>query len=139
MEENRQAGGAEPSRPASLSADSDSPASLVFDPDEALRRCAGESDILADMANCFLGEADQLLDKIDAALRRWDVAEIERTAHRLKGTLVYLGADPAVREARVVERMQNIQTRAEAEAAVGRLIEQIMMLKDAITIHRGVA
>jgi hypothetical protein len=80
-----------------------------------------------------------LLDKIGAALRRWDVPEIERTAHRLKSTLVYLGADPAVGEAQAVEQMLSIPSRPDAEAAVGRLIKQIVMLKDAITIHRGVA
>ena len=47
------------------------------------------------MIRCFFDDADSLLPRMHTALQKGDLAEVTRLVHRLKGTIVYLGAEPA--------------------------------------------
>ena len=67
-------------------------APLVFDPDEALIRCFNSGDMLREMIHYFLNEADDLFSQMRNALAIGDIEEVGRLGHRMKGTVVYLGA-----------------------------------------------
>ena len=56
------------------------------------------------MIECFLADVDNLLREIRAALDAGNLGEVGRLGHRLKGTVVYLGAKPAEEAACRVEQ-----------------------------------
>ncbi len=76
------------------SAESSSRAIAVFDAEEAISRCCGSRDMAREMIQCFFDEVDNLLPKMRAALEKDDLEEVGRLGHRMKGTVVYLGAQP---------------------------------------------
>jgi HPt (histidine-containing phosphotransfer) domain-containing protein len=89
------------------------------------------------MIGCFLCEVDGLFPQMRTALERGDLAEVGRLGHRMKGTVVYLGAEPAEEAARGVERFckSSDGTLSEVEEAVNRLERECMALKAALSAH----
>ena len=65
---------------------------LVFNPEEALTRCFNSQDMVREMIQCFFDEVDNLFPQMRAALEKGDLVEVGRLGHRMKGTVVYLGA-----------------------------------------------
>ena len=63
----------------------------VFNLDEAVSKCFGEYDLFQEMAGCLFCEADSLLEQMRGAFVTARAIELANTAHRLKGTVVYLG------------------------------------------------
>ena len=51
--------------------------------------------MVREMIQCFFDEVDNLFPQMRAALEKGDLAEVGRLGHRMKGTVVYLGAQPA--------------------------------------------
>ncbi len=109
----------------------------VFNPEVALQRCYNREEMLRDMAQCFLEEADQLIAQMRAASKRGDLVEVGRLGHRMKGTVVYLGAEPAREAALGVERFCKTSggTPSEAEDAINGFEQACMALKAAIVEH----
>jgi len=112
-------------------------AAAVFDRDEALGRCFHNEDMVREMVQCFLDEVDDLFPKMHAALERGDLVEVGRLGHRMKGTLLYLGAQPAKDTALRVERFCKSPggTVAEAQEAVNVLHRECVRLKHAVAEH----
>lgn len=54
---------------------------------EALARLCDDADLLCSMASLVSADADGVLDELREHLRRGDVAESARSAHKLKGML----------------------------------------------------
>ena len=50
---------------------------------------------------CFLGEVDSVLPQMHAILQTGDFGEIGRLVHRMKGTIVCLGASQQAKPRRV--------------------------------------
>ena len=57
-----------------------------------------------EMIQFFFDEVDKLFLQMRAALEKGDLMEVGRLGHRMKGTVVYLGAEPAKQAALRVER-----------------------------------
>ncbi len=113
------------------------PAALVFDPEEALARCCNSKDVVREMIQCFFDEVDKLLPQMRTGLQNGDVVQVGRLGHRLKGTVVYLGAEPAKQAALGVEQFckPGGGTPAEAEQAVNALERECLVLKAALAEH----
>ena len=113
------------------------PAAVVFDPELAFSRCCGIQDMLREMIQCFFDEVENLLPKMRVALENGDLAEVGRLGHRMKGTVLYLGAEPAKEAALRVERFCKCEggTPAEAEAAIDALEQECLALRAALTKH----
>ena len=113
------------------------PAAAVFDPELALKRCVNKSEMLQKMVQCFFDDVDNLFPQMRAALEKGDLQEVGRLGHRLKGTVVHLGAERA-REAalRVEHFMLHAGDQAEAEKAVSTLVRECEVLKAALTVVR---
>ena len=113
------------------------PAAVVFDPGLALAQCCDSTDMVREMIQCFFDEVDYLLPQMRAALEKGDFKEVGRLGHRMKGTVVYLGAQPAVEAARGVERFGKSSGGApsEAEEAVNALEEQCLVLSAVLREH----
>jgi HPt (histidine-containing phosphotransfer) domain-containing protein len=72
-----------------------------------------------------------------AALEKDDLAEVGRLGHRMKGTEVYLGAEPAKQAALRVERFCKSSggSPSEAEEAINALEQECMVLKAELREH----
>jgi HPt (histidine-containing phosphotransfer) domain-containing protein len=89
------------------------PADRCFDLHAALERCAGDWEILYELAELFCQQSPQVLQEIADALHRADSSAVERMVHRLKGSIGNFAA-PAAFEA--AQRLENA-------AANGDLVE----------------
>ena len=94
--------------------------------------------MLNDMVQCFYDEVDNLLPQMRLALQKGDLVEVGRLGHRMKGTVVYLGAEPARGAAMAVERFErHAGEPSEAEEAVTALAWKCEALKEALSAHRA--
>ena len=141
--------GVSPARAAGTAAPQDSevtaarppaspPAATIFDLAVATQACLNNRDLLGQIIGFFFTDADVLLPKIHAALQAGDLAEVGHLAHRLKGTLLHLGAEAAREAARRLEQlMLHGGEQADAEEGVAALDRQCELLKQALAPHRS--
>jgi CheY-like chemotaxis protein len=81
------------SNPQSLIPNLSSP---PFNLDDALARFGGEARLFGEIVALFFNEGTRLVAEIAAAAGAGDATAILKKAHRLKGTLIYLSAEPAI-------------------------------------------
>jgi CheY-like chemotaxis protein len=116
------------------------PFAPAFDPDLALERCFNSPKVLGEMIQCFFDDTDRLLPRMHAALQQGDLAEVGRLGHRLKGTIVYLAAEPAGEATLRVEKFVapgGAPAEAEEAAKAVRILQQeCETLKAALAPHR---
>jgi HPt (histidine-containing phosphotransfer) domain-containing protein len=74
---------------------------------------------------------------MQTALAGGDAVRLDRAAHRLKGTVGYLGAAPAMDAVQRVEQIGLCGDLTGAAEAIRRLAEQIEVLKTAVLPHRN--
>jgi signal transduction histidine kinase len=102
----------------------------ILDLDLATRRCCDNKEMLQQMISYFFQECDTLFPQMRAALQQGDLSELGRLGHRLKGTLVYLGAEPAREAAGSLERFEiDGGDAANARAVLDLLEERCEALK----------
>ena len=80
-----------------------------------------------------------MLEQMRTALAKGNAAELGGTAHRLKGTVGYLGAASAWDAVRRVEQRGRCDEMAGAAEAIQQLEEQLAILKQALAPHRPAA
>jgi two-component system, sensor histidine kinase and response regulator len=110
----------------------DAPAATpIFNPTVAKKRCFDSAEMLEEMIQYFYSEVGELFPLMQAALDRGDLTEVGRLGHRLKGTVVYLAAEPAKEAARRVESFCVTEggTRSEAQSALNALERECLKLQ----------
>lgn len=107
-----------------------------FDFDVAVQKCFGKYELFQEMVACFLGEVDQLAEQMRVALAEGDGEETYRAAHRLKNTVVYLGATSAVEATTQVERFCLAGNLTAASQALDALEQQLSRLKPVLAEYR---
>lgn len=137
----RLAAGATPPAPTPAQAEpASAPAANVFDPELALKRCYNSQKMVGEMMASFFNEANSLLPQLRAALQEGDLQEVGRLGHRLKGTFVYLGAEPAREAALRVERfMLHAGQQPEAEEAVRVFERECEVLRAVLAEYQATA
>jgi protein-histidine pros-kinase len=103
--------------------------------DDAVSKCFGKYHLFCDMVGCLFDEAAPLLERMRAALAGGDAAELADVAHRLKGTVGYLGAATAFEAVRRVEQIGRTGALADAPEAIDQLEEQLNRLEEALLPH----
>ncbi|MCL2012344.1 MAG: Hpt domain-containing protein [Cystobacterineae bacterium] len=73
--------------------------------DDLKSNCGEDEDLMRELIHIFLSESPQMLEDIRRSWKEKDAAALKRTAHRLKGSLVSLAANPAAQCASVLEQM----------------------------------
>ena len=96
---------------------------VIFNPGLALRHCLGDVDVLIEMAECFLNDVYELFPQMHAALQESNWAKLASLAHRLKGSLLYLGASSATESAAELENL------CHGPALPARLAESLAVLE----------
>jgi len=107
-----------------------------FHCEAALASLGGRINLLQDMAAFFLDDAPRRLAEIQAGLQDQTPSAIARAAHRLKGTLVYLGAEPALQAAQRVEQIGHRGDLTDAAATIQVLTREIAQLGAALRSWR---
>lgn len=112
----------------------------VFDLPLAMKRCDSRQAMLRSMVESFFQDVDTLFPQMRSALARGDAVEVGHLGHRLKGTVVYLGANRATEAAERVE--QSVRTggqSADAEDAINALERECEILGQALAAYRATA
>ncbi len=104
----------------------------VFDAEEALERCFGKREMLQEMMKFFSADSVDLLSQMREMIAKGDLAGAGRAAHRLRGSTVYLGAQPATDAAAKMEKAAQSANLAEASKAMIELEHQVELLKKAL-------
>ena len=107
---------------------------LVFDPELALACCSGSEGMVQEIIQCFFADVDVLFAQMRAALANGALEEVGQLGHRMKSTVVYLGAHAAKKAAEVVEQYCTSGGGGplEAEAAIDALEHECIALKAAL-------
>ena len=106
--------------------------SLPFNLDEAMARLGGESDLFREMVGFFFSDGLKLLAEIQAAAGADDATAIARKAHRLKGTVLYLGAKAASQAVDRVEAIGRSGDLADAAPAIHSMNIEFTRLAEAL-------
>ena len=104
----------------------------VLDLGAALAQVEGDRELLHKLFDLFAGQSDQLLAAIEAAITRGDSKALERTAHKLKGSLGSFGADHAVEIAALLERMAHEGNVADALSVYRELESEVASVHQAV-------
>ena len=78
-------------------------AEAVFSFDEAMARLDGRRELFQEMVAFFFQDSPAVMAAVRSGLQDRSAAALDRHAHKLMGTLLYLGAEPALQAARRVE------------------------------------
>lgn len=68
-------------------------------------RVGGERDLLAELVQIFHAESTPMLQRLEDAIDTADARRVQETAHKLCGSLMVLGAGPALQAARALESL----------------------------------
>jgi signal transduction histidine kinase/DNA-binding response OmpR family regulator/HPt (histidine-containing phosphotransfer) domain-containing protein len=107
-----------------------------FDLKNAVSRCFGKYDFFIDIVEGFFGEADGVLQAMGAALLQGRLDSIRESAHRLKNTVIYLGARSSAAAIEEVETTAKSGNLPALEKALEELRIQLERLKLALTDYR---
>jgi len=79
--------------------------STCVDWDELRSNCGEDEGLVRELVEVFLSESPQMLEDIRRSWKVADAVALKQTAHRLKGSLISMGAHRAARCAQVLEQM----------------------------------
>ncbi len=104
-----------------------------MDEEAALERAGGEHALLVELANMCLADTPDALDSIRSAVHERDGKAIQRAAHKLKGSLLVLAADPASEAAYRLETLGAEDTLDNVAKALEALEQELARLQPALT------
>lgn len=101
----------------------------------ALREnCAGDESLVNEVLDLFRKESGGLLADVRTAVTSKDAIAVKKTAHRLKGALVSLGAMPSVAAARDLEKAGGEGDLAKVDGQLTTLEREMARLMSAISV-----
>ena len=108
----------------------------VFSYDDALKGCLNNPELLRDIIEFLFEEAGPLLEEAREGLKGSDAEKMGRAVHRLKGTVIHMGAPAAKAALRRVEHLGFSNDLTDAEAALRDAEAQIDLLEQALAEYR---
>jgi two-component system, sensor histidine kinase and response regulator len=108
-----------------------------FDPGDALRRAAGDRDLVVELAQLFLGELPMMCEELAAAGQTGDLAGLARWAHRVKGAAGNLGGLRVLDSAARLEQVAQAGDPAGADKARGDL--EVALAQFAVALRKQIA
>jgi hypothetical protein len=108
------------------------PAAHPLDEEAALDQAGGDRALLVDLAQMCLDDGPAALEKLRDALAEADARSVQRTAHRLKGSLLVLAAERASRAAQELEVLGAAGSLDKAHAALATLERELERLRPAL-------
>ena len=92
-----------------------------FDLNAAIARVEGDMDLLKEIALLFLEDAPAMLSDLRLAVENSDALAVEKTAHRLKGSVANFGAQAALEAVRKLEQLGRDKDLTDAGIVLPRL------------------
>lgn len=108
-----------------------------FNLNKAVNNCFGQYHLFEQMAQYLEDEIEQVRGEFEAGEQDRDPGRISKAAHRLKGTLFYLAAQPCLELATKIEKRGLAGDLENALEAIPALEQQLSLLRAALTAHRG--
>jgi HPt (histidine-containing phosphotransfer) domain-containing protein len=102
----------------------------VWDPTTILAEVEGDRELLLKLIGRFLDQYPKVLSEIRASVSQRDSAMLERSSHKLKGSVSHFGARNAYEAARRLEEMGRNGDLVGAEEATVVLETEICRLQD---------
>lgn len=109
----------------------------VFDINEAVNKCFGKFEFFSDIVGGFFDEVDGALLAMSEARAQGNNDEVQRVAHHLKNTVLYLGARPATAAIVKVEASAKSGDAGGLDQALEILKQELAALKLALTPYRN--
>ncbi len=101
----------------------------------ALREnCAGDESLVQEVLELFRNESAGLLGDVRQAVAAKEPVAVRKTAHRLKGALVSLGAAPSVAAAKDLEHQGSVGEVAKFDETFALLEKEMARLMSAISV-----
>jgi PAS domain S-box-containing protein len=113
------------------------PEKTTFDRDEAVRLCFGRYSLFQEMVALFLDEVDDLLVRLHAAGEPPDLDTLAQVSHRLKNTVVYLGAPAATAALERLDAARRSDDLPTIPTAVEQLARELERVKGAVAPYRA--
>jgi two-component system, sensor histidine kinase and response regulator len=107
-------------------------ASSVFDIQAALDRLGGDEELLKEVGELFLIESKDLLNDIGAAIQANDMAQLERSAHTIKGSIANFGGGPAFDSALQLELLGRSRNPENTLSVYQRLLREVQLLQQEV-------
>jgi signal transduction histidine kinase/DNA-binding response OmpR family regulator len=104
-----------------------------------LAHVGGDPELARELAQIFLADGGEMMQRIDRAIRSGDAEELRLAAHTLKGAVATLGAKSAAVAASRLEQMGGSADVAEVGRAGTELKKAIGALEDGLRPIAGVA
>ncbi len=108
----------------------------AFNLQEAINKCFGKHAFFLDMVDGFFGEVDEMLRAMHDARVRGNTDEVRSIAHKLKNTVVYLGAKPATEAIVGVETAAKSGELTALDEALTVLKTHLENLKHSLAVYR---
>jgi HPt (histidine-containing phosphotransfer) domain-containing protein len=112
------------------------PAADVLDREAALSRMDGDGEILCSLVEIYFSEIGGMMDAVREAIKTGDPKQLEKAAHRLKGSVSIFGAGAATGTAFTLEITGRSGDLAAAAENLAQLEKQIDELKPALESFR---
>lgn len=125
---------AQPARPAALVDPAEPPFVLAA----AMKQLGGRENLFREMVAYLGTQTSEVFVQIRRAQGAGDAESLARAAHALKGTLIYLGAAPAVAAAQRAERLARAGDLAAATPACQDLEQEIARLQIALKPYQTI-
>ena len=104
------------------------PAGTSFHREAFLARVNSDLDHVLDLVELFLEMCPESVRHIEAAVERQDAEAIRETAHRFKGSLQFIHAEPAIAATQRLEQIGRQHQTGEVAEAFDDLVRQVRRL-----------
>jgi two-component system sensor histidine kinase/response regulator len=103
-----------------------------FDPESLWDRVDGDMELLRELNEVFAEEAPKMLADIENAICRGSAPDLEKSAHKLKGSVLQFSAQAAAAGASELEEMGRRGSVTGAEPRLHMLRQEIVLLQAAL-------
>ena len=104
--------------------------------DKILSRAAGDSDVLREIIDIFLGDCPGMISSLQKAIEDRDPARIETAAHKMKGAVAVFDHKESYESAFTLEQMGRDNSVENSEAIFERLKNSLDVLKNELVTGR---
>jgi CheY-like chemotaxis protein len=105
------------------------PATETLSERKLLEMVGGDRELLRDLCGLFLQQVPELMDAIVSSISGGDLKTLERSAHKLKGSLKTFGAEKAALHASRLEDVGRSGDLSRAEPMLGSLHDELARLR----------
>jgi HPt (histidine-containing phosphotransfer) domain-containing protein len=106
--------------------------STGFNPISLWERVGGDIELLGDLVEIFAEECPGMMARIEQAVASGNAAELQKTSHKFKGSVLQFSASDAAAIAADLEEMGRTNSMGNASHAFARLKEQVISLNAAL-------